>query len=650
MPDRAGKELGRVRGHAGAPLRLAWAVGALVLLAACAPVPESEYESDYESVDESTLSSASASAPAPVPAPATDAPQVASAAASRSETEARAAPEPSTVPAAHPGREAREPARASRHMISAANPLAAEAGRDILRAGGSAVDAAIAAQMVLNLVEPQSSGIGGGGFMLHYAATSGEIAAYDGRETAPAAAHPYMFLDGSGKPRGFFDAAVGGLSVGVPGLLRMIEMAHREHGRLPWERMFESAISLAEKGFEVTPRLHGLLAGDKYLKTFAAPADYFYEPDGSAKPVGARLVNRPLARTLRIIADFGADAFYSGPLADSIADAVRGAAGNPGVMTAADLAAYQAKKRDAVCLPYREWLVCGMPPPSSGGITTLQILGLLQGFDLGSLGAGSPAAVHLIAEASRLAFADRDIYIADPDFVPVPTAGMLDPGYLAARAGGISKYRGMKGAQPGMPGVGARLRLAPGTAAHGVSTTHLSVLDADGNAVAMTSSIENAFGARLMVNGFLLNNQLTDFSFLPNSDAAPVANRVESGKRPRSSMAPILVFDASGRVIMAIGSPGGSRIIGYVVKALIGVLDWKLDIQAAIDLPNFVNRNGATELEKGTPIMDIAPDLEALGHAVEARDMASGLHGIAVSQGMITGGADRRREGAALGD
>ena len=637
-PDRVGRKLSRAAGRAGVALRFAAAVGAVVLVAACGPVPKS------------TPASAPAPAPVSAPAPAVEAPKAASVTAPRPQSEARAAPPPAAGREAPSGRETREPARAARHMISAANPLAAEAGRDILRAGGSAVDAAIAAQMVLNLVEPQSSGIGGGGFMMHYAAASGEIAAYDGRETAPRAAHPYMFLDGSGKPRAFFDAAVGGLSVGVPGLLRMLELAHREHGRLPWERLFEPAIALAEAGFEVSPRLHKLLAGDKYLKRFAAPALYFYEPDGSAKPVGARLVNRPLARTFRMIAKYGADAFYSGPFAEAIVDTVRGAAGNPGVMTAADLAAYEAKKRDPVCLPYREWLVCGMPPPSSGGITTLQILGLLQGFDLGAMGAGSPRAVHLIAEASRLAFADRDTYIADPDFVPVPTAGMLDPGYLELRASGISEFRGMEGAQPGMPGVGARLRLAPGTAGHGVSTTHLSVLDADGNAVALTSSIENAFGSRLMVNGFLLNNQLTDFSFLPNRDAAPIANRAEPGKRPRSSMAPSLVFDASGRVVMVIGSPGGSSIIGYVVKALVGVLDWKLDIQAAIDLPNFVNRNGATELEKGTPIVAIAADLEALGHAVEARDMNSGLHGIAVSQGAITGGADRRREGVALGD
>ena len=650
VSDRGGSAFKRVGARCrGVPLCFAVAASAVVLaLSACAPVPESATKSATESATESATISAPAAASEPAPAPET--PPAASAAPPRPEPEARAAPEPATGRAVPLGRKAREPARAARHMIAAANPLAAEAGRDILRAGGSAVDAAIAAQMVLNLVEPQSSGIGGGGFMLHFAAARGEIAAYDGRETAPRAAHPYMFLDGSGKPRAFFDAAVGGRAVGVPGLLRMLELAQREHGHLPWERLFAPAISLAEEGFEVSPRLHKLLAGDKYLKTFAAPARYFYEPDGSAKPIGARLVNRPFARTLRMIAKQGADAFYSGPFAEAIVDAMRGAAGNPGLMTAADLAAYEAKKRDPVCLPYREWLVCGMPPPSSGGITTLQILGLLQGFDLGALGAGSPRAVHLIAEASRLAFADRDTYIADPDFVPVPTAGMLDPGYLELRARGISEFRGMEGAQPGMPGTGARLRLAPDTAEHGASTTHLSVLDADGNAVAMTSSIENAFGARLMVHGFLLNNQLTDFSFLPNRDAAPIANRVEPGKRPRSSMAPVLVFDASGRVLMAIGSPGGSRIIGYVVKALVGVLDWRLDIQAAIDLPNFVNRNGATELEKGTPILAIAADLEALGHTVEARDMNSGLHGIAVSQGTITGGADPRREGVALGD
>ncbi len=558
--------------------------------------------------------------------------------------------EPPETVAAETASKPHAPAPAQRHMIAAANPLAAQAGLDMLRAGGSAVDAAIAAQMVLNLVEPQSSGIGGGGFLLHYAAASGAIDAYDGRETAPAAASPDMFLDHRGKPRKFYDAAVGGLSVGVPGLLRMLEMAHREHGRLPWAKLFEPAIGLAEGGFVVSGRLNRLIAGDRRLKTFEAARTYFYDADGQPRAVGARLTNAALAETFRRIAEGGADAFYDGAIAAAIAAAVGGARPNPGSLSEADLAGYRARKREPVCLFYRKWLVCGMPPPSSGGITTLQILGILQRFDMAAVKPGSTRAVHLIAEASRLAFADRNTYIADDDFIPVPTAGLLDPGYLDLRAQEIGAKRSMGTAFPGMPGAGAGLRLAPDAARRGVSTTHLSVIDGDGNAVAMTSSIENAFGSRLMVRGFLLNNQLTDFSFAPEKDGAPVANRAEAGKRPRSSMAPTLVFDGTGKAVMAVGSPGGSRIIGYVAKTIVATLDWELGMQEAIDLPHFVNRNGRTELEEGTPIEALKGELEALGHEVSIRPLNSGLHGIRITPAGLIGGADGRREGVALGD
>ncbi len=567
------------------------------------------------------------------------------------------APEPTPEPpdTARVVGDSKPPARAGRHMISAANPLAAEAGLEMLRAGGSAVDAAIAAQMVLNLVEPQSSGIGGGGFMLHFSAASGEITAYDGRETAPAAANPYMFLDGRGQPREFYDAVVGGLSVGVPGLLRMLEAAHRDHGRLPWSKLFEPAIGLAREGFRVSERLHRLIAGDQHLGTLAEAAAYFHDEGGNPLAAGSLLLNEPLAETLEEIASNGADAFYGGPMARDIAAAIVGAERNPGTMTEADLAAYRAIKREPVCLFYRVWLVCGMGPPSSGGITTLQILGILQSFDLAALapdaeGAIGAQAIHLIAEASRLAFADRNTYIADPDFIPVPTAGMLDPGYLEMRAGEISSERTMGEAYPGMPGVGVWLRPGGGEPQRGVSTSHLSVIDGEGNALSMTTSIESAFGSRLMVRGFLLNNQLTDFSFLPNQDGAPVANRPEAGKRPRSSMAPTLVFDAQGRVALAVGSPGGSRIIGYVAKAVIAALDWNLDVQQAVDLPNFVNRNGPTELESGTPLENLKGALEALGHEVRLKAMTSGLHAVMVSDDGLTGSADPRREGVALGD
>ena len=539
---------------------------------------------------------------------------------------------------------------AARHMIAAANPLAARAGLDMLRAGGSAVDAAIAAQMVLNLVEPQSSGIGGGGFLMHFAAKSGAIDAYDGRETAPAAATPGMFLDAQGKPRKFSDVVAGGLSVGVPGLLRMLDMAHREHGRLPWAKLFEPAIELAEGGFAVSPRLNQLIARDKRLKFFETSRAYFHDTDGLPRAVGARQTNAALADTFRRIATGGADAFYGGPIAADMVRTVGGATRNPGGLLEADLAGYRATKREPVCLFYRKWLVCGMPPPSSGGITTLQILGILQRFDMAAVKPGSARAVHLIAEASRLAFADRNTYIADSDFIPVPTAGLLDPGYLDLRAQDISAKRSLGTAFPGMPGAGARLRLAPDSASRGVSTTHLSVVDENGNAVAMTSSIENAFGSRLMVRGFLLNNQLTDFSFAPEKDGAPVANRAEAGKRPRSSMAPTLVFDGTGKVVMAVGSPGGSRIIGYVAKTVVATLDWGLEMQDAIDLPHFVNRNGRTDLEEGTSIEALKGELEALGHEVFIRILNSGLHGIHVTPKGLRGGADGRREGVAVGD
>ncbi|HJN23259.1 MAG TPA: gamma-glutamyltransferase [Rhodospirillales bacterium] len=543
-----------------------------------------------------------------------------------------------------------EPTRGKRHMIAAAHPLAARAGREILRAGGSAVDAAIAAEMVLTLVEPQSSGIGGGGFMLHYAAESGEVGVYDGRETAPQAANPHMFLDGQGEPRAFAQVVPGGLSVAVPGLLRFLEMAHGEHGRLPWAKLFEPAIELALKGFPVSPRLHELIARDKHLKSFAQTGAYFFDPEDKPKAVGALLVNKPLAETLRLIAQHGADAFYTGPIAEDIVKAVNGAKRNPGAMTMADLAGYEAKRRQAACLFYRLWLACGAPPPSAGGITTLQILGILQRFDLAALEPGSVEAVHLIAEASRLAFADRDLYIADPDFAAVPAAGMLDPGYLELRAKEISLGASLGVARPGMPAAGADLGRAPGDGGDGLSTTHVSVIDGDGNAVAMTTSIENVFGSRLMVRGFLLNNQMTDFSFLPNKGGAPVANRVAAGKRPRSSMAPTLVLDGQGRMVMTLGSPGGPWIIGYVAKTMVAVLDWKLNIQEAIDLANFSNRNGVTELERHTPLAALRAVLEKLGHEIRTKPLTSGLHGIVITGEGLTGGADRRRQGVALGD
>ncbi len=535
------------------------------------------------------------------------------------------------------------------YMVSAANPHAAQAGLDILAAGGSAVDAAIAAQLVLGLVEPQSSGIGGGGFLMHYRAADQIIDAYDGRETAPAAATGDMFLGTDGKPRKFYDAVVGGLSVGTPGLLRMLELAHQDHGKLPWADLFAPAIRLATDGFQVSPRLHYLIDRDaKRLTTFDSTRSYFYQPDGTALPVGSLLRNPAYADVLQQVAQGGADKFYNGAIAADIVRTVREATRNPGLMTLEDLSGYRAVKRQAVCGLYRNNHICGMPPPSSGGVTVAQMLGLLEGYDLAAMPPDSLSPAHLIAESGRLAFADRNLYLADTDFVPAPLKGLLDPAYLKSRAAQISLKSSIGKAEAGTPPQDHGSLTPMQDDFERESTTHLSVLDADGNAVSMTSSVENAFGARLMTRGFILNNQLTDFSFSPEKDGIPVANRVEPGKRPRSSMSPTLVLAPDRSLRMAVGSPGGSRIIGYVAKTLIGVIDWNLSMQQAINLPHVINRNGQTDLEEGTAAAELKTSLEALGHNVSIRNLNSGLHGIRLTTAGPDGGADPRREGVVL--
>jgi gamma-glutamyltranspeptidase/glutathione hydrolase len=545
----------------------------------------------------------------------------------------------------------------SRHfMVAAANPLATEAGYRILRQGGSAVDAAVAMQMVLNLVEPQSSGIGGGAFIMHYDAKHGKLTAYDGRETAPAAATPERFLGADGKPVNFMDAVVGGKSVGVPGDLRVLELAHRQHGKLKWAALFEPAIRLAEQGFAVPRRMAAALAREQYLKRQDTARNYFYHGDGTPLKAGERVRNPQFAAALKRIAAEGTRAFYEGPIARDIVAAVANAPDNPGDLTLADLAGYQAKVREPVCGFYRGDKVCGMPPPSSGGITVLEMLGMLEQFDMSAASYAKPSgrlmSVHLFSEAGKLAYADRNLYIADPDFVKVPVAALLDPGYLATRARLIRRDAAMDRGVPGTPAELRKVALGEEEPLELPSTSHIVVVDKAGNALSMTTTIEDGFGSRLMVDGFLLNNQLTDFSLAPVEDGKPVANRVEAGKRPRSSMAPVIVFDRQGSVKMLIGSPGGSAIINYVAKTLVGVLDWGLDVQAAIALPNFGSRNlgGVTELEKSTSAAALEPDLTVLGHKIRVLDFNSGLQGIQRTPEGWLGGADPRREGIVKGD
>ena len=554
----------------------------------------------------------------------------------------------SVNPEAASGYVAKQAVSAQHFMVATANPLATQAGYRMLQAGGSAVDAAIAAQLVLGLTEPQSSGIGGGGFMVHYAAHKQQLRVYDSRETAPAAARPDRFLR-DGKPLPFKQAVNNGMSVGTPGLLRGLELAHRQQGKLPWRKVFQPAIELATQGFAVSPRLHALLVESRdELAAQPAAARYFYGPDGQPWPVGHVLKNPDYAEVLRRVADKGAGAFYHGEIAQDIVAAVRAHA-QPGDLSAADLAGYRARERNAVCGDYRGYRLCGAPPPSSGPLAVLQMLGILQHFPMGKLGPRSVQAAHYFAEAGRLAFADRGFYVGDPEFVKVPVRAMLDPAYLARRAALIHPDRSLGTALPGDP-ADLLAQRAPDDALELPSTTHVAVVDAQGNVVSMTTSIESAFGSKIFVRGFLLNNELTDFSMsFKDPEGRLVANRVQPGKRPRSSMAPMIVF-RDGKPYMAVGSPGGSAIINYVAKTLVGVLDWNLNIQQAISLPNLGSRNQATELERGTLLEDMAPALRGMGHEVKVVDFPSGIQGIVMDGGKLTGGADPRREGLVLGD
>jgi gamma-glutamyltranspeptidase/glutathione hydrolase len=546
-----------------------------------------------------------------------------------------------------------------RFAVAAANPLATDAGYQVLKAGGSAVDAAIAVQMVLTLVEPQSSGIGGGAFLLHY--NGKDVEAFDGRETAPAAADEKLFLGADGKPLAFYDAVVGGRSVGVPGTVRMLEMAHKQYGRLPWAQLFQPAITLAENGFRVSPRLNTLAKGDAHLKKDPTAAAYFFKPSGDVHDVGHVLRNPELGGVLRRVAREGSSAFYQGEIAQAIVDKVQKHPTNPGKLSLADLAGYQPKKRAPICHDYqarsKDYRICGFPPPSSGAIAVGQILGILRNVNAEAmpLEGGLPSAnwLHLYTEAARLAFADRAQYLGDPDFVQPPAGNwmsLLDPAYLSSRARLIGQ-QSMKVAQPGTPGQ-ATSRYAPSAEQVEYGTSHISIVDAYGNAIAMTTTIEDQFGSRQMVKGFLLNNELTDFSFAPaDAQGRPIANRVQPGKRPRSSMAPTLVFDkASGQLVMSGGSPGGAAIIHYTAKTIYGVLNWGLNAQQAIDLPNFGSFNGPSLLEEKRFPPATVEALRARGAEVREQNMTSGLQAIQRTPTGWFGGADPRREGIVMGD
>jgi gamma-glutamyltranspeptidase/glutathione hydrolase len=538
---------------------------------------------------------------------------------------------------------------AKHHMIAAANPYAAQAGLQMLRKGGSAVDAAIAAQLVLTLVEPESSGIGGGAFLLLYDPKTKRVTSFDGRETAPQSATPGMFLDASGKARGHFDAVPGGLSVGVPGDIAVLALAHDKYGRLPWAALFEPAIALAENGFPIGRKLGATIKAFPQMAQMPDIKRYFYKPDGTPLAEGDTLKNPELAQTLREIASKGPSAFYSGDIAQAIVDAVQHAPVNPGGMTLADLGGYHARELPALCGHYRAYKLCSMGPPSSGGVGVLQILGMLQRFPSKDLQPGTLSAVHLFSEASRLAFADRAKYLGDASYVDVPIAGLLDPTYLAQRSQLIDPAKDMGQAEAGNPPE-KHAEYAPDRKLQLPGTSHLTAVDDRGEVVSMTTTIEFVFGSEVMAKGFFLNNQLTDFAFEPVRDGKPVANAPAPGKRPLSAMSPTLMFDKRGHFAISVGSPGGPIIIDYTTQAIMNMVDGHESPQQAAAEPKHANPNGPTLLEKGTKLEALAPQLTAMGHTVRLYGLESGLHIIARVKHGYEGGADPRRDGVAVGD
>ena len=540
---------------------------------------------------------------------------------------------------------------AERFMVAAAHPLAAQAGLAVLKRGGTAADAAVAVQMMLNLVEPQSSGIGGGAFLLYWDAGTRTLTTLDGRETAPAKTGPSHFLEPDGKKMKFFKAVVGGQSIGVPGTLKLLETAHDLFGREDWAGLLQPTIDLARNGFEVSPRMSGSIAGalKRDLAKFEATRAYFLDNEGNPLAAGTLLRNPAFAETLELIAKDGADAFYDGPIGRDIVAAAAATSIGPPTITLEDLKAYRVKIRPPVCVPYRGHDVCGMGPPTSGGLTVGQILAMLERFDVPAMGWGAEFA-HLFAEAAKLAYADRGLYMADADFVKVPTAGLLDAGYLKQRSSLIDPKAASPKRQAGEPPRLAGPAWAPSRNPDLPGTSHFVIRDTYGNALSMTTTIETGFGSRVMVRGFLLNNELTDFDRQPERDGKPVANRVEGGKRPRSSMAPTIVLK-DGAPVLLIGSPGGSRIINYVAQAVVAIVDWGMDPQNALELGHLTHRNGETfVIEAASEVVEFDAALQALGHKTKIRNLNSGLHAILIQNGKLIGAADPRREGVALGE
>jgi gamma-glutamyltranspeptidase / glutathione hydrolase len=547
-------------------------------------------------------------------------------------------------------------ASGTQQMVAAANPLAAAAGKKMLDQGGSAMDAVIAMQLLLSLVEPQSSGIGGGGFVLGYDAKGGALTSIDGRETAPASAKADLFLGPDGKTIPMLEAYQGGRSVGIPGMIALMERGHKAQGRLPWKKLFEPAIAAARDGFAISPRLAAMIANAQSLiEKFPATKATYVGTDGKALGAGTLYKNPAYAAILSKIASQGAKAFYRGANAKAIVTAVQTSTISPALLTEKDIRGYRVVERAPLCGTYRGFKVCSMGPPSSGAIAILQSLHMLELHDLKAMGARSADAVHLIAESLAIAFADREQFLTDPAFFDVPSNGLLNSDYLRSRAALLDVHKAGGAYSAGDPPRADKTALAPNNNKDVPSTSHMVAADRFGNVASWTGTVQAPFGSFLMVNGYLLNNELTDFSFQPERDGKPVANKVEPGKRPRSSMSPTIIFDAQGRVVMALGSAGGSRIIAHVLKSIIAHLDWGLDIQQAIDYPNFFKTAQGLDLEAGALATAISPALEAKGHKINLRPNVSGLSGLTIAYGSdkqrsLRGGADSRREGVALGD